>query len=65
MSFLCHSQNFEYFSLQKVNKMGTVKLQVIWNIQHLLNLFVGCHLGRLHNTARENKLEKADALTAN
>lgn len=48
---------------KKSTKCGSVKLLVIWNTQHLLNLFVGCHLGRLHNTAGE-QLEKADALTA-
>lgn len=37
---------------------------IIWNTQYLWNLFVGSHTGRLHNTARKNKLEKADALTA-
>lgn len=49
---------------KKSTKCGSMKLQVVWNIQSLLNLLVACHLGRLCNTARENKLKKADALTA-
>lgn len=49
---------------RKSTKHGSTKLQGFWNTQRLLNLPVGCHLGRLHYAVRENKLRKADALTA-